>query len=123
MTINAKPIRVTETASAKALAQAVGAHDLQDLQRHRPALAAAVTELALVTGNDGLRGQDDPVAVLLRVLARLSMTAPDATSTHAAGLIDALGQGEPASLGQVTVQEPHPHLSPGRRLPSVTLRA
>ena len=84
------------TASAKELAAVVGPRPIADLRPHEPELAAAVSELARASGHNWLRGQDDPLVVLLRAVARLSLIAPDVRSQRATWLIDTLeGNDEP----------------------------
>lgn len=77
-------------ARADAFSRAVGAVDLEELRHHHLALAMAVIEFAA----DGERplpwSHDDPTVALLRAAAKLSLTAPDATSAAAADLIASL---------------------------------
>ncbi|MFK8025337.1 MAG: hypothetical protein AB8G26_15375 [Ilumatobacter sp.] len=47
-----------------------------------PLLAAAAAELALVSGMPWRFSTDDPAVALLRVIARATLTAPDAGGPH-----------------------------------------
>ena len=78
-------------ATARELACALGAHEVDDLCAAQPELAAAVAELSLAAGKAWPVGVDDPVVLLLRALARISIEAPGVTSTYAAELIARYG--------------------------------
>jgi hypothetical protein len=78
------------TATARELAHALGQRNLDELRGCQPELAAAVAELAAAAGRAWPRGPDDPVVALLRALAKLSLDAPDASSTYAARLLASL---------------------------------
>lgn len=79
------------TATARELAAVVGPLPLDELRPHEPDLAAAVCELAMASDQAWLRATDEPLIVLLRAVARLSLVAPDTHSQRAASLIAALG--------------------------------
>lgn len=75
---------------ADALARAVAGVGLDTLRERHLALAMAVIELAADAGAPLPWSHDDPTVALLRALAKLAITSPDATSSAAAGLIDQL---------------------------------
>lgn len=81
------PAGALPVATARELAVALGAHDVGDLLADQPQLAAAVAELSLAAGKAWSVGVDDHVVLLLRALARVSIEAPDVTSTYAAELV------------------------------------
>lgn len=78
------------TATARELAAVVGPLPLDELRSHEPDLAAAVSELAMASDQSWLRGTDEPLIVLLRAIARLSLVAPETRSHRAARLIERL---------------------------------
>lgn len=83
-------------ARADALAAAIGGVDIETMRDHHLALAMAVIELAA----DGERplpwSHDDPTVALLRAAAKLALTAPEATSSAAADLLQRLETEPPA---------------------------
>lgn len=82
-------------ARADALAATIGRLDVNTMREHHLALAMAVIELAA----DGDRplpwSHDDPTVALLRAAAKLALTAPEATSSAAADLLERLEAGDP----------------------------
>ena len=76
---------------ADALSGALAGAELDDLRDHHLALAMAVIELASDAGTPFPWTHDDPTVALLRAAAKLSITAPDATSSAAADLVNQLG--------------------------------
>lgn len=88
--------RVTSTAPAlprvraDALSGALAGAELDTLRDHHLALAMAVIELASEAGTPFPWTHDDPTIALLRAAAKLSITAPDATSSAAADLVNQL---------------------------------
>ena len=96
------------TATARELASAVGPLPLHELRPHEPDLAAAVSELAMASDQSWLRGTDEPLVVLLRAVARLSLVAPDVTSHRAAHLIDRRGRSGSTDVGHRTARARRP---------------
>ena len=85
-------------AGARPLANAVASLDLSALEPWRDELAQAVDELARSAGSPLRWDAGDPVVALLRAVAALARSAPDACSTTAAGLIAVLGAGADRSV-------------------------
>lgn len=79
--------------TARELAMALGSLELDHLQRFVPELAAAVAELAATAGKPWPFGADEPVVLLLRALAKLSIDAPSAASARAAALMELVAPG------------------------------
>lgn len=75
---------------ADAFAHELGAVELDTARDHHLALAMAVIEFAVDAGAPLPWSHDDPTVALLRAAAKLSLTAPHATSSAAADLVERL---------------------------------
>ena len=80
---------------ADALSRAIGAVEIDAVRQHHLALAMAVVELAADAGAPLPWSHDDPTVALLRAVAKLSLTAPGATSSAASDLLDRLALDAP----------------------------
>lgn len=80
----------TGSIRADVFAHVLGTVDLHTLRRHHLSLAMAVVELAADAASPFPWTHDDPTVALLRAAAKLSLTAPEATSSAAAFLVDQL---------------------------------
>jgi hypothetical protein len=69
----------------------LAAYDVDDIDVTLvPHLAAAASELAFTTGTAWTVSADDPVVVLLRVIAKVNLRHPTATGPFTARLFDRL---------------------------------
>lgn len=82
-----RPGVIPPAATARELAIALGTREIDDLRTAQPGLAAAVAQLSLAAGKAWPISVDDPLVLLLRALARLSIECPEASSTYAAEVI------------------------------------
>ena len=80
----------TTTATARELAEVLGQYDVASLRSTYVDLVAILGELAESGGAAWPNAADDPIVVLLRAIARISILTPNARSPRAARLIDAL---------------------------------
>jgi hypothetical protein len=80
-------VAAAKQANTQELAHAVGTLNVADIAPHAAELAAAITEITMTANTGWPVSHDDPVVVLLRILAKLSLDAPEVESERAADLI------------------------------------
>lgn len=96
-----RAVAAGRTATAAELAAWIGTFDVDALDGHTDAVAAAVAELAEDAGRACIVAPTDPLVVQLRALGRLAVRHPAAESMTAGLLLRAL-----APPGSVGVPEP-----------------
>lgn len=96
------PAPAVRTACAAELAAVIGTHEIEALEPHAAALAAAVLELAHDARGRPLVGVGDPLVTQVRALGRLAIRHPSSISSAAAQLLDALDD------QQAPIDRPHP---------------
>lgn len=84
--------------TARDFVASVGSVDVDVLRDHHLDLAAVTAELARDTAMDWPWTPDDSTVALLRALARIAITAPEATSQRASALRDRIAGAHPEPI-------------------------